>query len=111
MSRREFPNRVKAEAALRAMDKCERCGASTKHKPVHFDHDIPDNLGGEPVLSNCTVLCVPCHKEKTRSIDLPRITKGRRIRKREMGIKRRSAFACSRQSRWKKKIDGTVVLR
>lgn len=111
MTRREFPDKVKAEAFLRAKDKCERCDASIKYKPVHYDHDIPDNLGGEPVLSNCSVLCVPCHKEKTKTQDLPRITKGRRIRKREMGIKKPSSFACSRQSKWKKRVDGTVVLR
>ena len=109
--RREFSNKVKAEAYLRAAGKCEQCNASIKHKPVHYDHDIPDDLGGEPVLSNCSVLCVPCHKEKTRSNDMPRIAKGRRIRKREMGIKKRSSFACSRQSKWKKKLDGSVVMR
>ena len=95
--RREFSKKVKAEAALRAKDKCEGCGAGTKHKPVHFDHDLADDLGGEPTLENCKVLCLPCHREKTKSIDMPRIAKGRRIRKREMGIKKPRTI-----TRWRK---------
>lgn len=111
--RREFPQKVKAQAFLRADGACEgkNCGARLTVGRVHYDHDLPDNLGGEPTLDNCKVLCLECHKAKTKTLDMPRIAKGRRIRKREMGIKKRSSFACSRQSRFKKKLDGSVVLR
>lgn len=111
--RSEFPQKVKAQAFQRADGKCEgeNCGARLTLGKFHYDHDLPDDLGGEPTLENCKVLCVGCHKAKTKSIDMPRIAKGRRIRKREMGIKKRSTFSCSRDSGWKKKLDGTVVRR
>ncbi len=111
--RREFPQKVQAEAFKRASGKCEGsgCGARLSVGRFHYDHDLPDNLGGEPTLENCKVLCIVCHKEKTKTLDMPRIAKGRRIRKREMGIKKRSSFACSRDSKFKKKLNGEVVLR
>ncbi len=111
--RQEFSPKVKAQAFQRADGRCEgkNCGARLTVGKFAYDHDRADDLGGEPTLENCKVLCLVCHKEKTRSFDMPRIAKGRRIRKREMGIKKRSSFACSRQSRWKKKINGEVVLR
>lgn len=109
--RSEFSQKVKAQAFLRAQNKCEGCGGNIKHKTVNYDHDLPDDLGGDPTLENCKVLCVACHKEKTRTVDMPRIAKGRRIRKREMGIKKRSMFACARDKKWKKKVTGEVVAR
>lgn len=109
--RKEFTGKVKAAAALRANGHCEECTRRLSTGDFHYDHRIPDALGGEPTLENCKVLCLVCHKEKTRSLDMPRIAKGRRLRKREMGIKKRSSFACSRGSKFKKKISGEVVLR
>lgn len=111
--RRDFPQKVKAQAFLRAAGFCEgkNCGARLTVGKVNYDHDLPDDLGGEPTLENCKVLCLVCHKEKTKTLDMPRIAKGRRIRKREAGIKKRSTFACSRDSKFKKRMDGTVVLR
>lgn len=111
--RKEFPAKVKAAAFTRARGFCEgkNCGATLTPGKFHYDHDIADDLGGEPTLENCVVLCTPCHKAKTAQHDMPLIAKGRRIRRREMGIKKRSTFACSRQSKWKKQIGGKVVLR
>lgn len=111
--RREFSKKIKETAFARANGSCEGegCGARLTVGKYHYDHDLADDLGGEPVLENCRVLCTPCHKVKTRMHDMPLIAKGRRIRRREKGIKKRSTFACSRQSRWKKKITGEVVRR
>jgi 5-methylcytosine-specific restriction protein A len=63
--RREFPARVKKAALKRAGGKCEGCSGSLE-KQFHFDHTLPDGLAGEPTLENCQVLCLPCHKAKTR---------------------------------------------
>jgi len=112
--RREFPSKVKAQAFQRANGKCEGedCGARLAVGKFHYDHDLPDELGGEPTLENCRVLCVACHKQKTRALDMPRIAKGRRIRQKlVMGIKKPSRLPCSRNSRFKKKINGEVVFR
>lgn len=111
--RLEFPQKVKAQAFVRAAGKCEgpNCGARLTLGKHEFDHDLACDLGGDNSLENCVVLCTPCHKAKTAKHDMPLIAKGRRIRKREMGIKKRSTFPCSKDSKFKKRMDGTVVLR
>ena len=113
MSRREFSKQIKRDAFLRANGRCEnvKCHAFLTIGKYHYDHDIPDGLGGEPILSNCVVLCVPCHKEKTVKRDVPAIAKTKRIQDREMGIRKPSRFLGSRDSKFKKKISGEVVLR
>jgi len=121
MSRREFSKQIKRDAFLRANGRCEgmidaphgrvRCPVKLTVGKYHYDHDIPDGLGGEPILENCVVLCVPCHKEKTGKRDVPAIAKTKRIQDREMGIRKPSRFAGSRDSKFKKKISGEVVLR
>lgn len=111
--RREFPKQVKRDAFLRAGGRCENksCRAFLTTGKFHYDHDIPDGLGGEPILDNCMVLCFACHGEKTRKRDVPAIAKAKRVSDKHLGIRKPSRFACSRDSRFKKTIDGRVVLR
>lgn len=109
--RREFSKAVKATAALRADGKCEGCTRKLREGDFHYDHDIADGLGGEPTLENCKVLCRSCHSVKTTKHDVPRIAKTKRNFKKSHGIKSPSRFSCSRDSKWKKKIGGAVVLR
>lgn len=90
MSRREFSKAVKIQAFGRAKGFCENeaCGARLLPHKMHYDHLIPDALGGEPTLDNCQVLCLPCHGEKTAKHDVPTIAKAKRIHIRNvMGIK------------------------
>lgn len=116
--RTEFTKPVRREAYERSEGLCEgiqasgeRCCANLKHKRYHFDHVIPDAIGGDNSLQNCAVLCVDCHGEKTTKIDIPVIAKSKRNYDKYRGIRKPSKFSCSRDSRFKKKIDGTVVLR
>lgn len=116
--RTEFSKRTKRDAYERSEGLCEgllpngeRCCANLLHKRYHFDHIIPDGIGGDTSLQNCAVLCVDCHGEKTAKIDIPIIAKAKRNYDKFRGIKKRSSFACSRDSRFKKKINGEVVLR
>lgn len=87
--RREFSKPVRREALKRAAGKCENtsCGALFGVK-FHFDHEIPDALGGEPTLENCKVLCHVCHGEKTRKEDIPRIAKAKRGNDKHTGVER-----------------------
>jgi len=107
--RREFPKAVKREALKRAQKQCEgivggkRCECRLDTGRFHFDHDIPDALGGEPVLENCVVLCIPCHAEKTGKQDIPRIAKTKRIRDRELGIRKPRTLR-----RWRR-FNGDIV--
>jgi 5-methylcytosine-specific restriction endonuclease McrA len=91
MSRCEFSKGVRAKAAERSKGLCETCGVRLPVGGYHFDHDVPDGLGGEPTLENCRVLCLPCHKAKTIKHDNPRMQKADRQRKSiTLGIRKAS---------------------
>lgn len=121
--RHEFPKPVKREALKRSNFLCEgegplyglaegkRCNASLT-RGVEFDHRIPDGLGGEPTLENCIAICCDCHRYKTKN-DVSRIAKMKRQRDRNMGIKKRKGppMAGSRDSLFKRKMDGTIERR
>lgn len=116
-TRTEFPKRVKAEAFRRCCDArgiphCEKCGIELKGGNIVYEHLQPDGLGGEPTLENCRVYCLKsCATRKTFDEDNPRMAKADAQLKANYGIRGRSTFACSRSSRFKKKISGAVVLR
>lgn len=74
------------------------------------EHIIAICNGGENRESNMAPALVEPHKVKTAQ---DRKTKARndRIRKRHLGIRKKSQFACSRDSKWKRKVTGEVVAR
>jgi hypothetical protein len=116
-TRTEFPKRVKAAAFARCCDpqgipRCESCGIVLTGGNIVYEHVQPDGLGGEPTLENCKVFCRKiCATRKTVDEDNPRMAKADRQLKANFGIRKRSTFACSRDSAFKKKIDGSVVRR
>lgn len=57
-ARREFSRKVRAQAHLRANGRCEACSARLKLGEGEYDHILPDELGGEPTLENCKLICV-----------------------------------------------------
>lgn len=75
-----------------------------------LEHIIALCNGGEHRESNMAPALAKPHKAKTAR-DLAQKAKNDRVRKRHLGIRKRSTFACSRDSRWKKKVNGEVVLR
>jgi 5-methylcytosine-specific restriction endonuclease McrA len=111
MERHEFTKRTRLEAFARCNGRCEDCGTILRPGGFDYDHDKPSAFGGEAILGNCRVLCKSCHGTKTFKRDVPAIAKSNRIRARQAGIKKQSKFACSKTSRWKKKLDGRVVAR
>jgi len=98
--RREFTMQTKREAYERSGGLCEchlipghvGCGAVLHPGFIFFEHIIQCDMGGDNSLENCAVLTKTCWKAKTAGIDLPLIAKGRRIRDREHGIRKRSRF-------------------
>lgn len=106
-----IPSSVKDRIARKADDHCQKCQRPIMGKlRAEFDHIIPLIIGGEHRESNLQLLCDPCHAAKTK-LDVRLKAKVVRVRKRHLGIKKPSKFACNRNSKWKKKIDGSVVLR
>lgn len=75
-----------------------------------LDHVVALANGGEHRESNLAPALRDKHRKKTAQ-DVAEKAKVAKVRKRHLGIRKRSSFACSRDSRWKKKIDGSVVLR
>lgn len=109
--RTEFTAKVKAAAAMRANGQCEECTRRLMTGDFHFDHVIPDGLGGTATLDNCAVLCRSCHSLKTTRRDVPTIAKAKRNYNKARSIRKQSQFACSKNSKWKKKLNGEVVAR
>lgn len=116
--RQEFTKPTMRQAWERSGERCEgllssgeRCGAVLTRGKYHFDHIIPAALGGNNDLCNCAVLCIPCHKDKTERRDVPIIAKAKRVSDRHLGIRKKSQFPGSRDSKWKKKLDGSVIAR
>lgn len=111
MSRREFSTRTKALAFQRANGRCDTCGMRLQPPRIAFDHINPDGLTGSNDIANCAVLCTPCHREKTRG-DVGTIAKAKRRYARDIGARTsRQPLPGGKRSKWKKKLDGTVVLR
>lgn len=106
--RREFTAKVKVAAYERSGGKCEACTAPLRVGHVHYDHVVPDALGGEPTLMNCAVLCTACHAVKTTRQDVPQIAKMKRQRSAHIGAGKPSRWP---KSKWKRKVDGSTVLR
>lgn len=75
-----------------------------------LEHILAIINGGENRESNMAPALVEPHKIKTAQ-DLAQKSKDYRVRAKHNGIKKPSRFPGSRDSRWKKKMDGTVVAR
>ena len=111
-SRREFSPKVKAAAFERANGHCEECTAHLYPGRFAYDHVIPDALGGEPTLENCAVLCTACHGRKTAKGDVPRIAKAVREHQKHIGARKsKNPIPGSRSTRFRKRMDGAVVIR
>lgn len=95
-----------------AESRCHICGLIIKPGALwQLDHVRPLALHGADEGSNLEPAHVKCHAIKTKA-DVASIAKSKRMKAKHIGIKKRSApFPGGRQSKWKKRMDGTVVLR
>lgn len=108
----QVPPRVRARVFERDNGKC--CECSRKIGPADrwiCDHAVAIINGGENRETNLRVICDWCDKKVKTPADVAIKSKTARIKAKHLGIEKRSTFSCSRQSKWKKKLDGTVVLR
>lgn len=101
--RQEFKPKIKIAAFQRAEGRCERCRALLCPGKFRYNHRIPDQLGGEPTLENCEVLCLGCDSEQTYKIDIPAIAKSKRVRARHAGVRKPRTIMT-----WRR-FDGSVV--
>ena len=113
MSRVRITAKMRADIFLRHDGVCHMC----KMKVIPGDewdvsHEIPLEAGGKDDASNWLVAHRKCHRVHTATVDAPLIAKVKRIHQRHIGAKRpKGTIPGSRNSKWKRKMDGTVVRR
>lgn len=106
-----IPPRVRLRVFAAHMGRCYLSGRRIGPADAwEVDHIVALVNGGEHRERNLAPVLREKHREKTAE-DVKQKAKNDRIRKRHLGIKKPSKFACSRQGKFKKKIDGSVVLR
>lgn len=109
--RKEFSKKTRLETFQRAKGNCEECGGRLSIGKFHYDHIIPDGLNGLNDLGNCAVVCVNCHREKTRG-DNGRIAKAKRVYAKHVGARQsRNPLPGGKTSSWKRKLSGEWVRR
>lgn len=108
----KVPPRVRDRVCRRYNDCCIVCTRTIGGKlRAELDHITPLILGGAHRESNLRLVCHECHKKKT-AFDMKVKAKVASVRKKlVLGDRKPSRFACSKSSKFKKKIDGSVVLR
>lgn len=107
-----IPPRVRLRIFERYDGRCA-CGCNRKIM-VGEKWDCEDEIaiinGGERRESNLRPFLTEHHKAKTAA-DVAIKSKTYRVRSRHLGIKRKSSFQTNRDGKFKKRMDGTVVLR
>lgn len=93
--------------------RCHICGERIDGTRERWEaeHITPYALTRDDSDGNLAPAHERCHAGKTLG-DVTRIAKAKRVQRKHIGAHRpRSTLAGSKQSRWKRKLDGTVVPR
>lgn len=92
---------------------CHLCGGKiTVGEAWDVSHEIPLAIGGADDDANRLLAHRKCHRAHTSETDVPAIAKAKRREARHIGARQsRNPLPGGRQSKWKKKMDGSVVER
>lgn len=106
------PPRVQLRTFLRFKGRCVACETMiTRRRDWQLDHKVALINGGENRESNLQLLCTGCHRKKTRA-DVAAKAATSKTQKRHLGIKTtKCPMPGSRDSKWKKHMDGRVSRR
>lgn len=120
---RIFSKATKREALARSGLRCEARGSlyglpdglrceSDLGYGVEFDHINLWANSRDSSIDNCLAVCPRCHRFKTTQHDTPKAAKTVRQRDKHSGVHAtRNPLPGSKASKWKRKMDGTVVER
>jgi 5-methylcytosine-specific restriction enzyme A len=97
------PTRVRLRIWERGIGHCEECGRKIFAGEMwHTDHRKPIMFGGMHRENNLRVVCLWCHRSKTRA-EQGRKAKSDRVRAKHVGIKKPRTM-----TRWRK-FSGEIV--
>ena len=107
----QAPPRVRLRVFERHEGRCHRCNRKiTPSDGWTLEHRIALVNGGRNAESNLCLTCNWCLPAKNAE-DVAQKSHNAKVRIRHVGIKKPSRFAGGRNSRLKRKLDGTVVDR
>lgn len=91
--------------------RCMVCGIKLITGKFIFEHVRPLALGGADEDDNIRLTCKGCASDKTKD-DMARINKAKRQKASHLGMKQsKTPMPFGRGSKYKRKMDGTVVRR
>jgi 5-methylcytosine-specific restriction endonuclease McrA len=108
-----IPPKVKLRVFQAYDGVCPKCSRQLQPRKWECDHIVALINGGENRESNLQPLCKsPCHSQKTK-VDAAEKSRVYRRAAAHLGIKRRKGppMPGSKESGWKRKIDGTLERR
>jgi len=113
MTRKHLSTTKRVKIFEKEGGKCHLCGLRILvGEAWDVSHEIPLANGGADDDTNWRVAHRTCHRKHTSTVDAPSIAKTKAIHAKHIGAKvSRSPMPGGRNSKWKKKIGGGVVLR
>lgn len=90
---------------------CMLCSTRLQPGKFIYEHVRALELGGTDTDDNIRLTCMPCAGLKTKD-DHSRAAKAKRVKAKHLGMKKsKNPLPGSKSSKWKRKMDGTVVRR
>lgn len=110
--RKTKSRKLRAELFQQHNGICHICqGKILGHERWEIEHIIPLSLGGEDGGDNLAPAHQSCHRGKTKE-DIRRLSKAKRQRAFHLGNRvSRTPLPFGRQSKLKRKLDGTIIQR
>ena len=109
--RGRLTQRMKLSIWEREHGKCMICSTKLRTGRFIFEHVRALELGGEDKEENIRLTCLGCAKEKTKT-DHKTAAKAKRQKANYLGLKKsRTPLPAGKHSKWKRKLNGQVVLR
>jgi 5-methylcytosine-specific restriction endonuclease McrA len=110
--RKHISTKARTAFFLQRKGICYLCGGAVRPGELwDIEHVIALELGGADDETNWEVAHKKCHAPKTKD-DVGKIAKAKRREARHLGAKvSRTPMPFGRKSKFKRKMDGTVVLR